>query len=179
MNCKRCNEDYPSRYWFERDDICINCYKKLTREEKENLTRTDARIHKTKDSKCKVVGVCFFLSLISFLVLPLTSNHFWVLPIGSDYSLTGFELIYRDIICLILALVYFVGVLCYFLEKKKRVFKICLSGILAWYIAIFGLHCYAPPERTTLAWGYLISFITSMIARCILNGSMPGINTIF
>lgn len=28
MKCKKCGMDYPSRYYFKYDSVCINCFKK-------------------------------------------------------------------------------------------------------------------------------------------------------
>lgn len=38
MKCERCGREYPSRYYFETDTICVECFKKLSAEEQEKAT---------------------------------------------------------------------------------------------------------------------------------------------
>ncbi len=37
MKCKKCGNEYPSKYYFATDDICKECFAKLPIEEKEAL----------------------------------------------------------------------------------------------------------------------------------------------
>jgi len=37
MKCKKCGNDYPSKYYFATDDICNECYSKMDESEKQEI----------------------------------------------------------------------------------------------------------------------------------------------
>lgn len=34
MRCRKCGKDYPSQYYFKADEVCNECYEKMTPEER-------------------------------------------------------------------------------------------------------------------------------------------------
>ena len=39
MRCRKCGKDYESQYYFKADEVCIECYEKMTPEEKAAVYR--------------------------------------------------------------------------------------------------------------------------------------------
>ncbi len=78
MRCKKCGEDYPSKYYLESDHVCRECFQKLDEDEKRAFTEENTLSSPTCRKKHSLASFLHgFLTLIFYLVI-VTSVLFMI-----------------------------------------------------------------------------------------------------
>lgn len=72
MKCKKCSNDFPSRYYFSTPQICNDCFKKLPPEEQEALKKdSEAFAQVQPETLREQVLKHFGIGILLWLCLPL------------------------------------------------------------------------------------------------------------
>ncbi|MCX7909912.1 MAG: RDD family protein [Ignavibacteria bacterium] len=83
MICEKCNNDYPSTYFFATPTICKSCYEKLSDEEKQRLSKITKLYTQEQTIELRAnFGKRFLAALVDTLIL--------VVIVIAFYKFTGF-----------------------------------------------------------------------------------------
>jgi len=74
MKCEKCGNEYPSRYYFETETICKDCFAKITDEEKNQIINYQNQIQKNPIELRQGFGLRFAAILIDFAILWLITT---------------------------------------------------------------------------------------------------------
>lgn len=69
MKCEKCGNEYPSKYYFETETICKDCYSKMSEEEKQQIISSLSPIQKNPIELRQGFGLRFAALLIDFVFL--------------------------------------------------------------------------------------------------------------
>lgn len=56
MICAKCNKEYPSQYHFKTDDVCLECFKKLSPDEQSRVVRESLMKHPMTSTTFEIEG---------------------------------------------------------------------------------------------------------------------------
>ena len=56
MICAKCKKEYPSQYYFRTDDVCIQCFNKLSTDEQSNAVRESLMKHPMTSTTFDIEG---------------------------------------------------------------------------------------------------------------------------
>ena len=74
MKCKKCGNEYPSNYYFATQDICNECYSKMTEEEKDQLSAQPQQGYDYPPVYYRVgFGLRFGAAVIDFIIWTIIS----------------------------------------------------------------------------------------------------------
>lgn len=74
MKCEKCGNEYPSRYYFETETICKDCYAKMSEDEKNQIIHYQTQIQKNPIEIRQGFGLRFVAVLIDFAILWLITT---------------------------------------------------------------------------------------------------------
>jgi len=98
MKCKVCGENFPSRYYFKTEDICINCFNVKNPEIKIDEKNTNADIPKSRLASVLNGILSFFYFLIIVATIGVTISLIGAQIEPEKYqlnSLEDFQIIYK------------------------------------------------------------------------------------
>ena len=69
MKCNNCGQDYPSRYYFRKDNICKTCYNKLNPEKKKIIDKKSKLPDEDASNKLRhTSGIARFLNIVLIVI---------------------------------------------------------------------------------------------------------------
>lgn len=74
MKCEKCSNEYPSRYYFETDTICKDCYSKMSEKEKQEIISYQTTVVNNPIELRQGFGLRFAAVLIDFVILWLITT---------------------------------------------------------------------------------------------------------
>jgi len=95
MKCKKCGNDYPSKYYFATDDICNDCYSKMDDGEKHELNANSQLTYDYPPTYYRVgfgtrLGAAvidwIIVGLLTMIIMYITGFFDIAMDLGNDIS---------------------------------------------------------------------------------------------
>lgn len=106
MRCVKCGNDYPSKYYFETETICKECYGKLNPEEKVAIPKIESEAKQTASesgffSFQKMISVTLIKILYALGMIIIIIGGIVMIAQGSDTYRNGDALVIGGIALII------------------------------------------------------------------------------